>query len=139
MPRPVSVVRLVELMADDARLAAQIGELQSQRNAIRGTVVTEMQRRKVTELSALDKVIELRQQERRRPSVAAAKERLASRPELLARLLVEVVDNKELEQLRKDRLLEDADLDFIAPRSPHGDPYPAIKVQGRRGRAKPTT
>ena len=136
MPRPVSVVRLIELMADDARLAAQIGDLQRQRSEARATVVAELQRRKVTEVAALGKVVELRQQERRRPSVAAAKERLAARPEILSRLLVEVVDNKELEQLRKDRLLEDADVDFIAPKAPHGDPYPALKVQGRR-RAKP--
>ena len=136
MPRPVSVVRLIELMADDARLAAQISDLQRQRSEARAAVVAELQRRKVTEVAALGKVVELRQQERRRPSVAAAKERLADRPEILTRLLVEVVDHKELEQLRKDRLLEDADVDFIAPKAPHGDPYPALKVQGRR-RAKP--
>jgi ATP:corrinoid adenosyltransferase len=128
MSRPISVVKLVELMTEDARLAAQIAELQRKRTEARDQVVAEIQRRKLTEITGLGQVIELKQQKRRRPSTAAAKERLADKPELLARLLVEVVNGDELKRLLKDELLTQADVDFIAPEAPHGGHYPVLRA-----------
>jgi len=128
----MSPTRLVKLMVEDARLGADIARLSQERAAGRVLVVAELEAREDgPSVTALGQLVELSQQYRRRASLDAAKERLADRPELLIRVITEVVDAKELTQLAKDHLLGDGDLDFIAPSAPHGAPYPVMKIAPR--------
>lgn len=137
MPRALSGARLVELMQEDARLQADIARLGELRTLARDQVVAELQRRKVTELTVQGHVIALKQQRRAYPSVPAAKERLADRPEVLVRVITEVVDTNELKALVKAGVVEQADVDFIAPLSPHGSPYPTLAVAAKVKPRKP--
>jgi predicted ester cyclase len=127
MPRAIAATRLVEWMREDERLAAKMAELKAQRDEKRAAIVGELKRRG-TDVVADGYVIVLVQQTRAVPSLAAARQRLAERPELLARMVIEVLDNAELKQLHKTGLLDDEDLAFIAPTSNHGAPYPVLKA-----------